>query len=68
MVVRYLPVSSYMCIISFYVCIVCVVVLMPISGLHSIIDIWVCGVIVGGGMNLKSLVCIGVICVRIKLL
>ena len=68
MVMRYLPVSSYMCVISFCVCIVCFVVLMSLSGLHSIIDIWVCGVIVGGGMNLGSLVCMGVIWVCISLL
>ena len=68
MVMRYLLVSSYMCVISFCVCIMYVVVLMSLSGLHSIIDIWVCGVIIGGGMNLESLVCIGIICVRINLL
>ena len=47
MVMRCLPVSSYMCVISFCVCIVWFVVLMSFSGLHSIIDNWVCGVIVG---------------------
>ena len=61
MVMRCLPVSSYMCVISFCVCMVCVVVLMSFSGLHSVIDIWVCGIIVGGGMNLGSFVCGGVI-------
>ncbi len=38
MVMRCLPVSSYMCVISFCVCIVCFVVLMSFSGLHSVID------------------------------
>ena len=61
MVMRCLPVSLYMCVISFCVCIVCFVVLMSFSGLHSVIDIWVCGIIVGGGMNLGSFVCGGVI-------
>ena len=32
-------------------------VTMSHSGLHSIIDIWVCGIIVGGDMNLGSLIC-----------
>ena len=68
MVMRCLPVSSYMCVISFCVCIVCFVVLMSFSGLHSVIDIWVCGVIVGGGMNLGSFVCGGVIWVCINFL
>ena len=68
MVMRYLSVSSYMCIILFCVCIVCFVILMSLSGLHSINDIWVCSVIVGGGMNLGSLVCMGVIWVCISLL
>ena len=63
MVVRCLPVSSYMCVSSFCVCIVFVVVIMSFSGLHSVIEIWVCGIIVGGGMNLVSLVCVGVKCV-----
>ena len=61
MVIRCLPVSSYMCVISFCVCVVCVVVLMSFSGLHSVIDIWMCGIIVGGGMNLGIFVCGGVI-------
>ena len=39
----------------------CFVVLMSFSGLHSMVDIWVCDVIVGGDMNLGSFVCGGVI-------
>ena len=60
--------SSYMCVISFCVYIVCFVVLMSFSGLHSDIDIWVYGVIVGGGINLGSFVCGRVICVSISFL
>ena len=63
MVVRYLPVLSNICVSSFCVCIVFTVVAMSLSGLHSLIDIWVCGIIVGGGMNLVSLVYVGVRCV-----
>ena len=29
------------------------------SGLHSVTDSWMCGVIVGGGINLGSFVCGG---------
>ena len=36
---------------------VCFVVLMSFPGLQSVIDILVCGVIVGGGINLESFVC-----------
>ena len=68
MVIRCLHVSSYMCVISFCVCIVCFVVLMSFSGLHSITDIWVCDVTVGGGINLGSFICGGVICVCINFL
>ena len=60
MVVRCLPVSSYMCVISFCVCIVFFVVDMSIYGLHSVVTIWMCGIDVGGGMNLVSLFCLGV--------
>ena len=66
MVMMYLSVSSYMCVISFYISIVCFVVLMIFSWLHSIIDIWMYGVIVSDGMNLGSLVCMGVIWVCIN--
>ncbi len=68
MVMRCLHVSSYMCVISFCVCIVCFVVLMSFSGLHSVIDSWVCVILVGGGINLGSFVCGGVICVCISFL
>lgn len=39
MVMRYLPVSSYICANSFCVCIVFVVVVMSFSGLHSVTKI-----------------------------
>ena len=44
------------------------VVAISFSGLHSIIDIWVCGSCVGGSMNLGSLLCSGVKCVFVKFL
>ena len=60
MVVRYLPVSSYMCVSSFCVWIVFFVATMSFSGLHSVVVIWVCGIIVGGGICRVSLFCAGV--------
>ena len=39
MVTRCHHVSSYMCVVSFYVCTVCFIVLLSLSGLHSITDI-----------------------------
>jgi hypothetical protein len=59
MVMRCLLVSSYICASSFCVCIVFSVVAMSFSGLHSITDIWVCSIIIGGDINLGSLVCVG---------
>jgi hypothetical protein len=60
---RCLPVFSYICVNSYCICIVFFVVTIFFSGLHSVIDIWVCGSVVGGGMNLGYLVCVGVKCV-----
>ena len=60
--------SSYMWASSFCVCIVFVRTLMSLSGLHSVIDIWMCESIVGDGMNLVFLVCVGVKCICIKFL
>ena len=57
---RCFPVSLYMCVISFFVCIVLFLVLIYILELHSIIDILMCGLIVGDGMNVGFLVCVGV--------
>ena len=42
-----------------------VVVAMSFSGLHSVINIRVCGITVAG-MNLESLGCMGVICIFTK--
>ena len=56
-----------MYVISFCVYIMCFVVLISFFGLHYVIDIWVRCVLVGGGMNLGSLICMGVICVCINL-
>ena len=55
--------SSYMFVSSFCICIVFVVVTMSFSGLHYVISIWACGIIVAGDMNLESLGCVGVRCV-----
>ena len=68
MVMRCLPVSSYICVSSFCVCIVFAEVTISFSGMHSVVEIWVCGIIVDGGMNLESLVCVGVICVFMMIL
>ena len=38
------------------------VVAISFCGLHSIVEIWVFGIFVGGGMNLVSLVCSGLRC------
>ena len=54
---------SYICVNSFCVFIVFVVVTISFSGLHSITDIWVYGIVVGCGMYLGSLACIGARCV-----
>ena len=62
MVVMYLPVFSYICFNSFCMCMVFSLVAMSFSGLHSVTVIWMCGNIVGGGMNLGSLVCVWVRC------
>ena len=35
-------------------------VIMFVFGLHSIMEIWMCGIIIGGGMNLVSLFWAGV--------
>ena len=55
MIIRCLHVSSYICAMSFCVWIVCVFVLISFSGLHSFIDMYICGITSGGGINLVSL-------------
>ena len=54
MVMRCLPVFSYICVNSYCICIVFSLVTMSFSGLHFVIDIWVCGSVVEGGMNFGS--------------
>ena len=38
-------------------------VIMTFSGLHSVVEIWMWGIIRGGGMNRVSLSCVWVKCV-----
>ena len=64
MVMMCLPVSLYICINSFCMCIVFSRVAMSFSGLHSITNILVCDIIRGGGINLGSLAWMGARCVR----
>ena len=54
--------SSYEWIISFWVCMVLFVVAISLSRLHSIIEMWIWGMFVGGGINIVSLVCTRVKC------
>ena len=54
-----LPMSSYICVNLFCVCIVLFIVAIYLFRLHSITDILMYGIIVGGGINLGSLVCMG---------
>ena len=63
MVMRYFPVSSYIWVSSFCVCIVFLTVIISFSGLHSMVEIEVSGSLVGGGINLVSLVCARLKCV-----
>lgn len=55
--------SSYIWVCSFCVCMVFVTVTMSFSGLHFVVENWVCSSPVGGGMNLVSLFCVGLMCV-----
>ena len=57
MVIRYFPVSSYICVVLFCICIVHVSVFISFSGLHSLIEICASGIVSGGGMCLLSLFC-----------
>ena len=57
MVIRCFHVSSYMCAVSFCICMVHVSILMSFSGLHLFIEICASGIINGGGMYLVSLFC-----------
>ena len=60
MVIRCFLVSSYMCAISFCICMVHVSTFISFSGLHSFIEISTNGMINGGGMSLVSLFCASV--------
>ena len=60
MVIRCFLVSSYMCAISFCVCMVCVSTFISLLGLHSFIKMCASGMINGRGMYLVSLFCSGV--------
>ena len=57
MVMRYFPISSYMCVTSFSVCMVCVSIFMSLLGLHSLVKICTSGIISCEGMYLVSLFC-----------
>ena len=56
-VIRYFPVSLYMCAVSFCICMVHVSIFISFSGLHSFIEMCASGIISGGGMCLVSLFC-----------
>jgi len=58
MVMRCLLVSKYKCVRSFCIIMMCVFVLMSFSGLHSVMEIYVSGMIIGGGMNRVSRDCL----------
>ena len=57
MVIRYFPVSSYICAVSFCICMVHVSIFISFFGLHSLIEMCASGIISGGGMCLVSLFC-----------
>ena len=63
MVIKYLPVSSYTCVNLFCMCIVLSIVAMSFSGLYSNTVILLYDIIVGGGINLGFLACMGARCV-----
>ena len=57
MIIRYFPVSLYMCATSFCICMVHESAFISFSGLHSFIKMYASGMINGGGMYLVSLFC-----------
>ena len=57
MVIRCFSVSSYMCAVSFCICMVHVSTFISFSGLHSFIKTCASGMINGRGMYLVSLFC-----------
>lgn len=60
MVMRCLSVSSYMWVRACCVCMVAFLVIMSFPRLHLVMDMCVSGISVGGGINLVSLICVGV--------
>ena len=57
MVIRCFPISSYMCAVSFCICIVHVSIFISFLGLHSFIEMYASGIINGSGMCLVYLFC-----------
>ena len=60
MVIRCFPISSYMCAISFCICMVHVSTFICFSELHSFIEMCASGMINGKGIYLESLFCYSV--------
>ena len=57
MVIRYSPISLYMCTTSFCVCMVCVSTFISLLGLHSLVEICASETTNCKGMYLVSLFC-----------
>ena len=57
MVIKYFPISSYMCATSFSICMVCVSTFISLSGLHSLVEICASGIINCEDIYLVSLFC-----------
>ena len=57
MVIRCFSVSSYMCAVSFCICMGYISTFISFSGLHLFIEMCASGMIDGGGMYLVSLFC-----------
>ena len=54
---RCFPISLYMCATLFYVCMICVFILISLFGLHSFVKMCTNRIISGGGIYLVSLLC-----------
>ena len=57
MIIRYFPVSLYMCTTLFFVCMVCVSTFISLSRLHSLVEICASGITNCKDMYLMSLFC-----------
>ena len=66
MVIRCFPVSSYMCAVSFCICMVHISIFISFLGLHSFIEMYASGIINGGGTCLVSLFCFSIYYVSVK--